>query len=194
VKRALGSSILFCVVVGAAIGLCSPNLVAAGKDDVLATAPLGMESLLPRPHGQAFAIYASVEGIELSQLQPTATKSASARPKLQSLPSTLSFRVTATTMGIGNVDTAQAASFEAGIETAKLMAGLQFRLRVAPGGLHVERLEPADVRMIGVPADVPYGERIYRVTFHSEPLPPTARLVLEVSAPNGELLCKFPLE
>ena len=193
-KRALVSAIVSCVVLISAAVLCSPRLIAAGKSEVIATAPLGMESLLPRPHGQAFAIYASAEGVDLNWLQTNSEKlsSTNARVSPAFFPAPLSFRVTATTLGITPADAAPAA-FDSDVDTAKLLASLQFRLRVSPGGLRTERLDPADVRMIGVPADVPYGERIYRVTFQSGPLPITHRLVLEVIAPNGELLCKFPL-
>jgi hypothetical protein len=80
---------------------------------------------------------------------------------------------------------------ETDVDTSELIKSLQFRLRINNGGLKTERIEPLEARLIGVPADVPYGERIYRVTFQMPPLSTDARLVLEVLAPNGELLSKF---
>jgi hypothetical protein len=165
------------------------------EDDAAATAPLGMESLTPGPHGQPFAIYASAEGVELSRLQLRWMFGAKAagQPELTTtFPTRLSFRVTATTFGVTE-DGTPPAMIDSDEDVAKLLASLQFRLRVSEGGLRTERLAPADVHMIGVPADVPYGERIYRVTFQSKPLPASTRMVLEVSAADGELLCKFPL-
>lgn len=196
-NRSLGSAITSFFLLILVAALCLPNLIAAGKDESPATVPLGMESLLPRPHGQPFAIYASAEGMGLTRLQnvPAAANSLTDQQarRLAFFPSPLSFRVTATTLGLSATDEEQAAKFDSGVGTEELLAALQFRLRVYRGGLRTDRLEPADVHMIGVPADVPYGERIYRVTFNSEPLPATDRLVLEVSAPSGELLCKFPV-
>ena len=46
--------------------------------------------------------------------------------------------------------------------------------------------------MIGVPADVPYDERVYRVNFDlpdNEPV--TERFVLEVIRPRGERLARL---
>jgi hypothetical protein len=45
--------------------------------------------------------------------------------------------------------------------------------------------------MIGVPADVPYDERVYRINFALDKLPITDRCVLEVLSPTGERLTKF---
>jgi len=198
VKRALFSALTSLLVV--AIAAAASSTARSGKESekerVANTAPIGMESLLPRPHGQAFAIYASVEGADLLRPQALAMpQSSDASAPEASQPGSagrLSFRVTATTLGV-QPDAASSARFDSDLETAELLRSLHFRLRISQGGLKVERLQPADVRMIGVPADVPYGERIYRVIFQSAPLPASTRMVLEVTAPNGELLCKFPV-
>jgi hypothetical protein len=46
--------------------------------------------------------------------------------------------------------------------------------------------------MIGMPADVPYDERIYRITVNAENLPITDRLVIEIISPQGQVLTHFP--
>jgi hypothetical protein len=46
--------------------------------------------------------------------------------------------------------------------------------------------------MIGVPADVPSDERIYRITLNNVRLPITDRLVVEILTPQGEVLTHFP--
>src|SRR5215469_6703699 len=161
------------------------------NDSVIAVVlPIGMEALLPRPRGRAFIIYASAEGIHPSLSRADAAPGGAEASGY--FPSPLSFRVTATTLGMPSEKTPPS-SFDTNMQTPELISGLRFRLRVSPGGLRTERIEPADTRQIGIPADVPYGERIYRVTFDHPPLPMTDRLVLEVMSPEGELLCKFPL-
>ncbi|HYH00197.1 MAG TPA: hypothetical protein VD837_13770 [Terriglobales bacterium] len=71
---------------------------------------------------------------------------------------------------------------------------LGFRLLVFRG-LDVTRIEPQNVHMIGVPAEVPYEERIFKVSFD---LPRTVstdeRVVFEVLSPTGFRLCKFHLD
>ncbi len=55
-------------------------------------------------------------------------------------------------------------------------------------------IQPVLVRQIGMPADVPYDERVYRIAFDTGNIPVDARLVLEVFSPKGELLTKFHFE
>jgi hypothetical protein len=45
--------------------------------------------------------------------------------------------------------------------------------------------------MIGVPSDISYDERIYRVTFNLNQMPITDRFVLEVRSPEGNRMAKF---
>jgi hypothetical protein len=70
---------------------------------------------------------------------------------------------------------------------------LKFRLKIF-NGLQVHTLEPASVRMIGVPADVPYDERVYQVSFNIGSVPIDRRIVLEVLDSTDARLCKFHLE
>jgi hypothetical protein len=152
-----------------------------------------MELLSPRPHGSTFAVYASAvwphQGLRAvhsaASLLPQGDGSASDAVLLK-------FRVTATTLGIDG-DSEPPASFDTNLKTEDLLKSLHFRLRVNLGGLDSERLQPAEVRLIGVPADVPYGERIYRVVFRLPVSSNGERAVLEVLAADGELLCKFPI-
>lgn len=73
------------------------------------------------------------------------------------------------------------------------LLGLQFRIKIFHG-LHVRVVQPADIHMIGVPADLPYKERIYRVSFHLPPVPVQDRMVLEVISPDGARLARFHFE
>jgi hypothetical protein len=73
----------------------------------------------------------------------------------------------------------------------QLLLKLKFRIR-AYHGLEVREIVPQSVEMIGMPADVPYDERIYRINVNTGNLPITDRLVVEIFSPQGELLTHFP--
>ncbi len=70
---------------------------------------------------------------------------------------------------------------------------LKFRVKIFHG-LRETIIEPENVALIGVPADVSYDERIYRASFDLPTVPIEDRIVLEVLAPHGERLCKFHLD
>lgn len=73
------------------------------------------------------------------------------------------------------------------------LLNLRFQLKVFRG-LDMRELEPLAVKIIGVPADMPYDERIYRVSFELPNIPVDDRIVLNVLSPDGECLSKFHLE
>ncbi|MGH9523195.1 MAG: hypothetical protein ACRD3E_11760 [Terriglobales bacterium] len=70
---------------------------------------------------------------------------------------------------------------------------LKFRI-VAYHGLRQTVLPPESVEIIGVPAAMPYQERIYRVIVDLEKIPVSDRIVFEVFDPSGARLCKFHLD
>jgi hypothetical protein len=75
----------------------------------------------------------------------------------------------------------------------QLLLDLGFRLKIFHG-LQTTTLAPDSVEMLGMPADVPYDERIYRASFTLPQVPIEDRIVLEVLTPEQERLCKFHLE
>jgi len=70
---------------------------------------------------------------------------------------------------------------------------LRFRV-VVFDGLRQIVLRPESVEMIGMPSEVPYDERIYRIAVDLTNIPLTNRVVLEVRDPDGERICKFHLD
>jgi hypothetical protein len=50
------------------------------------------------------------------------------------------------------------------------------------------------VKLVGMPMDVPYDERIYRVSFDLGEVPLADRIVLEVLSPREERLTRFHLD
>jgi hypothetical protein len=107
-------------------------------------------------------------------------------------PQDVQFRVTAS--GRADVPSdADPLKVTSGLPLNDYLLGLHFQIRVFHA-LHVQVVKPADVRVIGVPADVPYNERIYKVSFRLPRIPVTDRMLLEVLSPEGERLARFHFE
>lgn len=70
---------------------------------------------------------------------------------------------------------------------------LKFRL-VVFHGLHQTVIHPDSIEMIGVPAEMPYNERVYRITAELANIPIADRVVLYVLDPSGQRLTKFHLD
>ena len=83
------------------------------------------------------------------------------------------------------------ASVDVSDEPHELPLNLKFRI-LAYNALENHENVPESVEMIGMPADVPYDERVYRINLNNVDLPITARLVVEIRTPKGELLTHFP--
>jgi hypothetical protein len=74
------------------------------------------------------------------------------------------------------------------------MTKLHFRLAIFDG-INKRELEPGNIEVMGMPEDVSYDERVYRVGFDiGSAVPVENRIVLEVLTPEGERLGKFHLE
>jgi hypothetical protein len=75
-----------------------------------------------------------------------------------------------------------------------LMTKLHFRLAIFHG-LDKHMFQPDNVENIGMPDDVSYDERVYRVGFDiGSTVSVEDRIVLEVLSPQGDRLGKFHLE
>jgi len=73
------------------------------------------------------------------------------------------------------------------------LLGMRFQMRIFHG-LEMQVVPAAEVQVIGVPADVPSNERIYRVGFKLPVAPVEDRMVLEVLSPEGQRLSRFHFE
>jgi hypothetical protein len=107
---------------------------------------------------------------------------------LRTFPQHVSFRITATlrkTLIDPPLDTV--ASSES---PAEFLLKLGFRLKIYHG-LERREVSPDSVSMIGVPSDVAYDERVFRVSFDLEDLPVTDRVVLEIVSPDDEVVTHF---
>jgi hypothetical protein len=104
-------------------------------------------------------------------------------------PQRFSFRITASLkkIFIEGPDT----SVDVAGDPQELLLKLKFRIR-AYHGLESREIVPQSIEMIGMPADVPYDERVYRINVDTGNLPITDRVIVEILSPQGELLAHFP--
>lgn len=159
--------------------------------------PLGAESYHLLPMDKHFYLLACLEdpafdGVRVSRLRSDQSVIDPSGKHWEKYPSQLNFRVTATAMGdaLSNLDSDEVN--EAG-DLNTLLLGLKFRLKVYRG-LDMHIVLPASLKLIGMPADIPAEERVFRVSFDTKDLPVDDRLVLEVLTPGGQLLSRFHLE
>jgi hypothetical protein len=108
---------------------------------------------------------------------------------LREFPRHFSFRVTATLRKtlIDGPDR----TLTTGEEPLEFLLKLGFRLKVYDG-LETQELAPSSVSLIGVPADVNYDERVFRISFDVGSIPVTDRMILQVLSPDGQELTHFP--
>lgn len=160
------------------------------------TIPAGYEVVALQPSGSVLSMLGLIECPDIEGAQRLSEGlnahivSASGTP-MRRFPRRFSYRVTASLRK--TVIDPPAKTLNITQDPAELMLGLKFKLR-AYDALVQEEIAPESVSMIGVPADVPYDERVYRVSFDVGDRPVTDRFVLEVYSANGELLSRFPFE
>ena len=177
----------FCVAVAARN---SPKPVSGMRSNM----PAGYTVMVLKPSKATLSLIALIECPELEGAQHVAEglhkKIVSADgTAVRQFPQRFSFRITASLRKIFiegpdfSVDVAG--------DPQALLLNLKFRIR-AYNGLQAREIVPQSVEMIGVPADVPYDERIYRINIDTNNLPITDRVIVEISSPDGELLTHFP--
>jgi hypothetical protein len=159
--------------------------------------PLGAEQINLKPSGKHFLLLGCIEDQRFDRLQVSRVRQSqfvidAAGNVWTNYPDELTFRVTATAIDSGVMQVDSDNIDESG-DLNSFLLGLHFRLR-SFRGLHMTELPPTSIRMIGVPAEVPYEERVYRVSFDTGKFPVQDRLVMEVLSPKGQLLTRFHLE
>jgi hypothetical protein len=165
----------------------------AGSPIFHSPTPAGYENFTLQPSGTVMALLGLIECPEIEGAQRVAEGMASKvlaadGSVITTFPGHFSFRVTATLRKTLILPPEN--SVTSALEPEELLARLRFRMR-AYDGIHVREVEPESVQIIGLPADVPYDERIYRVQFAVKGLPITDRLVLDVLTPEGAQLTHF---
>ncbi len=158
---------------------------------------LGADGFILHPLNRKFFLFACLEDTRFDRLQVSRVRASefvidAGGHLWRNYPDQLSFRVTATGIDdlLGSLDTYELT--EPG-DFNSFLLNLRFRLKVYRG-VTVRILPPSSIRMIGMPADVPSEERVYKVAFDTSEIPVDDRLVLEVLSPDGQLLSRFHLE
>lgn len=159
--------------------------------------PLGADALLLRPAKKTVYLLASAEssgfeGMRRIDSGSGAAVLASDGSRVRAYPEFVDFRVTVSTRK-DKPPNVQPYPVEADTEVSDYVTGLRFRLKIFHG-INTTQVEPDLVKMIGVPADVPAEERVYRISFQLDNVPVEDRIVLEVLSPAGDRVSKFHLE
>jgi hypothetical protein len=158
--------------------------------------PAGYEVITLKPSGATLAVLGLIECPEIAGArqvplgQNAKVISPSGTP-MSSFPRKFSFRVTATLRKTILDDPAHSVSTEE--DPQGFIMHLRYRLKIY-NGLQKEELEPQSVEQVGMPEDIEYDERVFRVSFDVGRRPITDRVVLEVLSPAGERLARFHFE
>ena len=157
--------------------------------------PLGIEALALTPK-QTLYVLASAENEQFEGWRRSVTgerwylTNANGSP-VEYYPESISFRVTVS----ARLKLLEVPAFPIAMpdDLSEYLLRLSFRLKLFRG-LNQQIVRPFDVQMIGVPAEIPYDERVYLVSFRLPHIPIHDRCVLEVLSPRGERLAKFHLD
>src|ERR1700727_565958 len=144
--------------------------------------PAGYDVILLKPSGDALSLVGLIECPELAGAHHisrglNAKLMAADGNLIQKLPQRFSFRVTASLRKILLDGPAATVNIEG--DPHELLLNLKFRVR-AYHGLQAHEIAPDSIEMIGMPADVPYDERVYRINMNVANLPVSDRMVIEV--------------
>jgi hypothetical protein len=178
----------------AAFGLAAAGTQSRAGNGMHPTMPAGYDVLVLKPSGANLALMGLIECPELEGAQSVSEgvnkKLVSADgDTIRHFPQRFSFRITASLRKM--LMDRPVESVDVSDEPHELLLNLKFRIR-AYNGLENHEIVPESVEMIGMPADVPYDERVYRINVNNVNLPITSRLVVEIRTPQGELLTHFP--
>jgi hypothetical protein len=189
-----------CVFIGNTAAYSADNRNQNSESDGViryqARVPLGWESFKVSSSGICFYLLGTVESPKFEGWQRVTVNDrshlfdAGGQP-VRTYPQELQFRITASTHEkmLDN----QPFTITSSIPMNDYLLHLRFRLKVFHG-VESRIVRPASVEPIGMPADVSYEERIYRIRFNLGHIPIDDRIVLEVLAPTGERLSKFHVD
>jgi hypothetical protein len=158
-----------------------------------ATIPAGYDVLAIKPGNAVVSFLGLIECPELegAQVVGEGTKARIVNADgqvLSNFPEHFSFRITASLRKTVLLD--PTGSIKTDEDPQDLLLKLKFQLK-AYHGLGAHLIQPDSVQLIGVPADIPYDERVYRISFTLDKLPITDRCVMEVLSPEGNRITKF---
>ena len=189
------------VLLFAVLGICKDHARDSSEfiREYHSQVPLGAERIDLRPSKRSLYLLATAEspgfegwhGPDDGHVLFTSNGS-----KVRAYPQNIKFRLTATAMRpdllLINDPYGTLSISDAGINNYLL--NLRFRLIIFHG-LEMTYVDPGYVRLIGMPAQVSYDERIFEMDFALPHLVPISdRMILEVLSPTGYRVCKFHLD
>lgn len=161
------------------------------------TIPLGTDLLVLQPSKEHVALMASAESEQfkswklIEENEKKKILGADGEP-IKKMPSHVVFRITAGTKDKLTDTQAYPVPTEANLNDFLLR--LRFRVKIFRG-LDARIVEPQEVKLIGMPADETYNERIFRASFDLGDVNIEDRIVLEVIDGNtDQRVSKFHLE
>ena len=179
------------------LGLCLLGVAAASSSNTVPVfrwaTPAGYDVVLLKPAGTIVSLMGLIECPELEGAQQVAEGvnarivSADGRT-ITHFPKDFSFRITASLRK--TLLSGATTEINSSQDPNDFLLKLKFNLKVYDG-LEMRLIQPESVQMIGVPGDVPYDERVYRISFNLDQIPVTNRFVLEILSPEGERLTRF---
>jgi hypothetical protein len=188
-----------------AISLCLPlvaQAVSANQSRPTSwafnsTIPLGTDLLVLRPSKLQVALMASAESEQfkswrlIEENDKRRVIDADGQP-VKKMPSRVTFRITAGTKD--KLTDTPGYPIETETNLNNFLLKLRFRVKIFRG-VDARIVEPHEVKMIGIPADEPYNERIFRAAFDLGDVNIDERVVLEViDGDTNQRISKFHLE
>ena len=196
--RRLSSLLVICAVTVLPVYAGEPLLPAPVSDFVFhRVQPLGVDAFFLNGRKEPISVMASavspeMEGWSRMRQGRTAYVVGADGQRVRQFPEDVQFRVTLSAR-THLIPTLTPATVKTEESLNDYLLHVQFRLKIFHE-LQSREVEPIEVHVLGVPADVTYEERIYRVSFHLPKVPVSDRMILEVFSPEGERIMRFHFE
>ena len=171
-------------------------ILAGGAWHLHSRIPLGSDAVLLQPGRHLVEMVASAEAPEF---EGWSLRAENKKPMLvnvagkpvRTLPTSVAFRVTVGTRD--RLTDPNPLPLESSKDLNDFLLNVRFQVQIFRG-MEMREAQPEKVAMIGVPADEPSDERIYRVSFNLGEVRPDDRIVLLLLDGSGQRLSKFHLE
>jgi hypothetical protein len=191
--RAITFSGLLLIVAGLAV-VAAPRNSLKPTPGLHSNMPAGYAVMVLKPSKATLSLLGLIEcpGLEGAHLVAEGSHKklvSTDGATIRQFPQRFSFRITASLKKL--LIEGSERSVDVPDDPKELLLKLKFRVR-AYNGLEVREIVPQSIEMIGVPADVPYDERVYRINIDAGNLPITNRVIVEIFSSQGEPLTHFP--
>ena len=192
-SRSTAAYWILLIVVSCSLVAAAGTLLKSGPG-LHSAMPAGYDVIVLKPSGANLSLMGLIECPELEGAQHVAAGLhsrivAADGAHIEEFPHHFSFRITASLRKIVLDGPASTINFAG--DPKDLLLKLKFRVKTYHG-LEMREIAPESVEMIGIPADVPYDERIYRVGVNIGDMPVIDRFVIEVLSPEDQVLTHFP--